>query len=278
MKNIILSVILLFIAFMTNAQKTSFLTYNIRYGLASDGENRWDLRKDGLAKQILFYEPDVFGVQEALGFQVSYLDSALQDYDYYGVGRDDGKLEGEYSAIFFKRDKYDLIQKSTFWLSETPDNVSVGWDAALPRICTVILLKAKSSEQFIWVLNTHFDHRGVLARKNSAQLIAKKIQEYNIHQYPLILMGDFNLEPDSDPIGYLSQQLNDSKHSCNGVVFGPEGTFNGFNHQDPLLKRIDYIFTDKQHVEVLKYAVLTDSKDLKYYSDHLPVYIETRFK
>jgi len=235
------------------------------------------LRKYGLAKQIQFYEPDVFGVQEALDFQVAFLESILVEYDYYGVGRDDGKEKGEYSAIFYKRDKFTALKKATFWLSETPEKVSVGWDAALPRICTVLFLEEKDSQQHFWVMNTHFDHKGEKARENSVRLITQKIQDFNTDNSPLILMGDFNLEPDSEAISYLSEQLNDSKLHSTGVVFGPEGTFNGFDHQDPLLKRIDYIFTDNQKVEVLRYAVLTDSKDLKYYSDHLPVYVELRF-
>ena len=171
MKKNTIGLILFFIASMTYAQNMTFLTYNIRYGLANDGENRWDIRKDGLAKQIQFYEPDVFGVQEALGFQVAYLDSILEQYDYYGVGRDDGKEEGEYSAIFYKRDRFTILKKSTFWLSETPDKVSVGWDAALPRICTVLLVKEKISGQTLWIMNTHFDHKGEKARENSVRLI-----------------------------------------------------------------------------------------------------------
>lgn len=260
------------------AQPLRMLTYNIRYGLANDGENSWDLRKAGLAKQLLFYEPDIFGVQEALDFQVAFLDSALQSYDYYGVGREDGQDKGETTAIFYKKDKFTVLEKSTFWLSETPQKVSTGWDAALPRICSYLLLQEKNSDRQFWVINTHFDHIGVQARSESARLIVSKMNEINKKNQPLVLMGDFNLEPDSDGIQYLMTQMNDSKSHSKGVVFGPDGTFQGFNYQAPLERRIDFIFTSKQHVEVLKYAVLTDAIDQKFYSDHLPVLVEVEIE
>lgn len=277
MKKVSIIVLIFMFAEMSTAQNITFMTYNIRYGLADDGDNRWDLRKEGLAEQILFYEPDVLGLQEALGLQVSFLDSLLPAYDWYGVGREDGQSEGEYSAVFYKKDKFNVIKKLTFWLSETPDEPSVGWDAALPRICTAMLLEQKETGEYFWVLNTHFDHRGFEARKQSVRLIVEKAKDLNIQNYPLILMGDFNLEPDSEAISYLSLQMNDAKHTSEGVVFGPNGTFNGFKFEVPVTKRIDYIFTDKDKTKVLKYAVLTDSNDLKYYSDHLPVYAEVEF-
>ncbi|NJN27347.1 MAG: endonuclease/exonuclease/phosphatase family protein [Cyclobacteriaceae bacterium] len=273
-----LASILLSLANLSVAQNLDVLTYNIRYGLANDGENRWDLRKTGLAKQLLFYEPDVFGVQEALDFQVAFLDSVLQEYDYYGLGREDGHTQGETTTIFFKKAKFRVLEKTTFWLSETPEVVSTGWDAALPRICSAVLLQLRENGRQFWVMNTHFDHVGVEARKNSAKLIVAKMHEINRQNLPLILMGDFNLEPHSEAIQYLSMQLHDSKKNAKRVVFGPEGTFQGFNLQDPLTRRIDYIFTDKTKVEVLKYAVLTDSKNQKFYSDHLPVFVELLIK
>lgn len=258
------------------AQNFSFLTYNIRYANPGDGPNRWDLRKQNLAEQIKFHEPDVFGIQEGLNHQLEYLDSALADYVYFGVGRDDGKKKGEYTAIFYKKDKFKVIEKSTFWLSKTPDEVSVGWDAALPRICTYALFESRDEGTKFWVFNTHFDHVGKKARVNSAKLIVEKIKTYNKKDLPAILMGDLNLEPKSDAIQFLSKNLNDAKLASKKVVFGPEGTFNAFQFNRLVTRRIDYIFTDKDHTTVLKYAVLSDSKDLKYYSDHLPVYVEVK--
>ncbi|VAX23817.1 Endonuclease/exonuclease/phosphatase family protein, partial [hydrothermal vent metagenome] len=248
-------------------------TYNIRYDNPKDGENRWDNRKEFLTDQIKFYEPDFLGIQEGLAHQISYIDSTLPQYNYIGVGRNDGRSEGEFSAIFYNSNKFRLIKSSTFWLSETLDKPSKGWDAALNRICTYGLFENKTTKEELWIFNTHFDHRGVQARNNSAKLIIEKIKELNNENLPVVFTGDLNLEPGSDAIKYLSTQMNDSK-TVSIIVFGPSGTFNGFKFDKPVTRRIDYIFTSKGNIEVMKYAVLSDSKDLRYPSDHLPVYAE----
>lgn len=268
---------LLIIPTLMYSQELSFLSYNIRYDNPNDGDNRWDNRKEFLANQVKFFEPMVMGIQEGLKHQLEYLDQQLVNYTYFGVGRDDGKEKGEYTAIFYKRDQLQLLNQSTFWLSKTPNEISVGWDAALERICTYGFFQDKASGKKFYVFNTHFDHIGKKARKNSAKLILKKIQEVNTEGLPVILMGDFNLSPDSQPIKLLSKNMNDSRMHATQVAFGPEGTFNGFKHDSPLLRRIDYIFTSLQAGEIRKYAVLSDSKDLRYPSDHLPVYIELKF-
>ncbi|MEM8889234.1 MAG: endonuclease/exonuclease/phosphatase family protein, partial [Bacteroidota bacterium] len=141
------------------------MTYNLRYDNPNDGENRWDLRKEFLRDQLKFFEPDVMGIQEGLKHQLDYLDGELSAYSYIGVGRDDGKEKGEYTAIFYKADKLSLIRQSTFWLSESPDEISVGWDAALERICTYALFEEKAGGAKFYVFNTHFDHRGEKARR-----------------------------------------------------------------------------------------------------------------
>ncbi len=250
------------------------MTYNIRYANPGDGENRWLVRKEFLANQIKFYEPDIFGIQEGLKHQLDYLDNSLVSFTYAGVGRDDGKTTGEYSAVFFDISKFDLIDQSTFWLSETPEKPSVGWDAAMERICTYVLLKDKRTGAYLWIFNTHFDHIGELAKGNSAKLIVEKINKLNVQNYPVMLMGDLNLEPESSTIKFLSGELNDARNASENIVFGPTGTFNGFDWNGQITMRIDYIFTDKQNIKVLKYAVLSDSKDQRYPSDHLPVYVE----
>ena len=260
------------------SQSIGIMTYNIRYDNPKDGKNRWEARKEFLIAQIKFHAPDIFGIQEGLAHQVDYIDSALTGYEYVGVGRDDGKRKGEFSAIFFNAGKYKVVKSSTFWLSDTPDKISVGWDAALERICTHALFENLETRQKIWVFNTHFDHVGKMARKNSAQLIDKRLNQLNADNHPAILMGDLNLEPDSEPIQYLSKNLNDTKMVSKEVVFGPEGTFNGFRFDQPVTRRIDYIFTSKSGIEVKKYAVLSDSKNLRYPSDHLPVYVEVVVK
>ncbi|MFC2096888.1 endonuclease/exonuclease/phosphatase family protein [Bacteroidota bacterium] len=262
----------------SNCQVVKLMTYNIRYDNAGDKENRWDLRKDYLTDQIKFHEPGILGIQEGLHHQVNYVDSCLTDYKFIGVGRNDGKTKGEYSAIFYKNKNYEIIKSSTFWLSETPEIISKGWDAALERICTYALFEDKNNKQKFWVFNTHFDHRGETARINSAKLIINKISELNINNYPVILMGDLNLESESQAIQYITKFLNDSKQSATRVTFGPNSTFNGFNFNYTEGKRIDYIFTSKKGILVNKYAVLTDSKDQKYPSDHFPVFVKIIFK
>jgi len=260
-----------------SGQAIKVITYNIRYDNPNDGENRWDNRKEFLTNQIKFNEPEFLGVQEALLHQVSFIDSVLPEYSFIGVGRNEGKLEGEFCALFYNSAKYNLLKGSTFWLSETPDVPSKGWDAALNRICTYGLFESKSSSEKLWIFNTHFDHRGIEARRESTKLIVEKINELNREKYPVVLMGDLNLEPDTEAIKYLSNELVDSRYASN-IVFGPNGTFNGFNFSEPVTKRIDYIFVSKGNIDVLKYAVLSDSKDCRYPSDHLPVFTEILFR
>lgn len=278
MKKLLFFGLVLLLSLSSNAQNYSFLSYNIRYATASDGVNAWEKRKEFLSDQLKFYEPDVFGIQEGLYLQVAYLDSVLRKYCFTGVGRDDGKQKGEFSAIFYNSEKLEFLEGSTFWLSETPDQVSVGWDAAMERVCTYALFKVKGKSQIFYVFNTHFDHIGEKAREKSVDLILKKIGEINKKDYPVIVMGDFNLEPESAPVKIMIANLNDSKTVSKGGSFGPSGTYNAFNFNSPVTLRIDYIFTDKVNISVNKYAVLSDSRNCLYPSDHLPVYIELEFK
>ncbi len=257
-----------------SAQSITLMTYNVRYGLADDGENSWEYRKEYLASQIAYYDPDIFGVQEGLPFQVAYLDSTLINHSFIGKSRDaDGK--GEYSAIFYNHDKFDVLKQNTFWLSPTPLIPSKGWDAAYPRICTYGLFKDKKTKKKFWVINTHLDHIGEIAREKSVLMILKKIEEINVKNYPLVFMGDLNAEPESVPISLLKSKLADAKEISIKSPFGPSGTFNAFKFEMPVITRIDYIFVSRSNeIKVKKYAVLSDSKDLKYPSDHLPVFIE----
>lgn len=257
------------------AQELSVMTYNIKLDYPKEGENSWTNRKPFFINQIKFYEPDIFGVQEAMPNQMKDIDSLLPKYSFVGVGRDDGKDEGEYSAIFYNKEKMNVLKSSTFWLSETSDQVSMGWDAVCNRICTYALFEDKTSEKRFWMFNTHFDHVGVEARKNSATLIIQKIKEINAETLPVILSGDFNMEDTHESIQFIEQHLKDSK-SIAKVVFGPLGTFNNFEFDKPVTRRIDFIFVSPE-ISVEKYAVLSDSWDCKYPSDHLPVFIKFHF-
>lgn len=260
----------------TSRAQMNVMTYNVRYANENDGENSWSQRKNRITNQIKFFEPDIFGVQEALLMQMEHFKENLQGYEYLGVGREDGQEQGEFSAIFYKAEKFRVLKTETFWLSETPTQPSIGWDAAYGRICTYALFQEQHSQKKFWVFNTHFDHMGEKARENSVALILKKIEQLNEENYPVILMGDLNLEPDSEPIKLISETFEDSRRVAKNVTFGPEGTFNAFEFHTPVTRRIDYIFTKK--VDVLKYAVLTDSDDLKYPSDHFPVFVKLQFK
>ncbi|HKI87617.1 MAG TPA: endonuclease/exonuclease/phosphatase family protein [Draconibacterium sp.] len=170
------------------------------------------------------------------------------------------------------------MKHGTFWLSETPEKPSKGWDAALNRIVTWGKFQSKvTGKQFI-VFNTHFDHLGVEARKESAALIRKKIEEMTYdNALPAILTGDFNLTPDQEPILLIKKYLSDAREISQEPPYGPAGTFNGFKWDAPLKERIDYIFVNDK-VKVLKYAILTDSKDQRYPSDHLPVFAKIQLK
>jgi len=250
------------------------MTYNIRLDVASDGENAWPNRKGYWSSQISFYEPDIFGIQEALPHQVSDIEALLPKYDHVGIGRD-GEGKGESSNIFFKKDRFKVLEQNTFWLSETPDKISKGWDAALNRVCTYALFKDNQGKQTFWVFNTHLDHMGEVARTNSIKLILSKISQLNTRNYPVFLMGDFNSEPTEERIINLKKEMDDSQAISQQKPFGPSGSFNAFRHDEAVTKLIDYIFLSKKNVyKVKKYAVLSDSKDLRYPSDHLPVFIE----
>jgi len=274
--------ILLFIAtlnlFCSNAQNLKVMTYNIRLDVAVDGENDWTHRKDFFTSQIQFYEPDIFGVQEATPHQVTDIATALSQYNYIGIGRE-GIGKGESSNIYYKKDRFKLLESSTFWLSETPDKISKGWDAAFNRVCTYGLFKDLKTKKMFWVFNTHLDHMGELARTNGILLILSKIKELNTKNYTTIFMGDFNSQPKEDRIIALKKEMNDCRKISEEKPFGPSGTFNGFKHNEPVTELIDYIFISKNSkYKVKKFAVLSDSKDLRYPSDHLPVYVEISYK
>ena len=234
MKNFITLLVVL-TSFSVLSQDLKIMSYNIKLDYPKEGKNSWTNRKPFMVNQIKFYEPDVLGVQEAMPNQMKDLDSLLTDYSFVGVGRDDGKDEGEYSAIFYKKNDLEVVKSSTFWLSQTPNKVSMGWDAVCNRVCTYALFQHKKTKETFWVFNTHFDHVGEVARQKSATLILERISTLNTKNYPVLLMGDFNLEPDSKPIQIITSTLDDSKNIAK-LAFGPEGTFNGF-HFDKTVKR-----------------------------------------
>jgi endonuclease/exonuclease/phosphatase family metal-dependent hydrolase len=273
-----LNLIITFSFFVGTAQSLKIMTYNIRLDLDSDGENSWTNRKDFFASQIQFYEPDIFGVQEATPNQVIDISTSLSQYSIIGIGRE-GVGKGESSSIYYKKERFSILASSTFWLSETPDKISKGWDAACNRVCTYALFKDLKTSKTFLVFNTHLDHIGELARTNGLKLILSKMEELNTQNDPVIFMGDFNSEPTTDRIIALKKVMNDCREISQTKPFGPSGTFNNFKHNEPVKKLIDYVFVSKKNEFIVnKFAVLSDSKDLKYPSDHLPVYVELFYK
>ena len=255
--------------------KDTIISYNIRYDNRWDKENLWSLRKNRLSQLLMDYDPSIFGIQEGLLNQVEWIDSTLSNYNYIGVGRDDGKGKGEFCAIYFDTTRYEVMESSTFWLSDTPNKVSVGWDAALERICTYGLFKKKMSGKMVWVFNAHFDHVGGIARKKSSELILKTIKEVNTQSLPVVLMGDFNSNPDSDPIKIFKNNLEDALEISSTRLKGPNGTFNGFDKRHPLNNRIDYIFV--KGMKVISYRHIDDRlSNNRHISDHLPVMISVQ--
>ena len=270
-------VLFVFISNLIMAQSIQVITYNIRYNNPDDGINAWPNRSKDVAALLSFHKADVFGLQEALIGQIEDIQSRLPHMKWIGVGRDDGKKAGEYSPLFYNSKKYKALKSGWFWLSQTPEKPGLGWDAACNRTCTWLLLETDKKDRRFMVFNTHFDHMGVKARTESAKLILKKIKELNPTNLPVILTGDFNLTPEQEPIAIITKELNDSRSVSAEAPYGPTGTFNGFKFDSPLKERIDYIFVNNL-VEVKQYGVLTDSKDLRYPSDHLPVFVNLELK
>lgn len=267
-------IVLLFLLFslLIESQNYKVMTYNIRLDVASDGENSWSFRKDNVVNLIKFYEPDLFGIQEGLPHQVHYLDSLLTTFKVIGQGRDGGQ-NGEQSSIFYNHNTFDILESDTFWLSETPTTVSKGWDAQFNRICTYVLFQNMKTKEVFWVFNTHLDHVGSVAREKSVQLIHKMIESKNKKKHPVVIMGDLNSEPSTNQVKFLSENYLNAKKEA-ALVYNATGTFNGFNFFKPVTTEIDYIFLSKENIAVQKYAVLTDSYNCKYPSDHFPVLVE----
>ncbi|MCA6079223.1 endonuclease/exonuclease/phosphatase family protein [Fulvivirga sedimenti] len=245
------------------------MTYNIKYDDKNDAGNNWEIRKPWVIGLIDFHAPDIFGVQEALHHQVEDIKRGLPGFTYVGVGRDDGERAGEYSPVFYDSTRFTLLTSGTFWLSETPAQVSKGWDAALPRVCTFAELRDSDGKKIV-VYNAHFDHIGVEARRKSVGVIGDHINHF-FSQETIIFMGDLNFT-DDDP-AYETVMSLDFEDSRNKVKpYGPKATFNGFSWDDIPENRIDYIFL-RGSAEVKSYAVLTDSRYNRYPSDHFPVLV-----
>ncbi len=266
-----ISLIFIFV-FVNISGQMNVITYNIRLNTAGDGENAWPHRKQDVVNLLKFHKADIFCLQEALHEQVSYVDDAFPAYDFVGVGRDDGKIKGEYSPVFYNSLRFEKNRSGHFWLAEDPSEPALGWDAACIRICSWVELKDLESGEVFLVFNTHFDHVGVSARKNAADLIIRKTRKI-AGKHPVILCGDFNLPPASVPVKKLSSHFSDAYRVTELPPHGATGTWAGFSYDDKKGDRIDYVFVSEDF-RVLRYAALADSRDRKFFSDHLPVLVE----
>jgi endonuclease/exonuclease/phosphatase family metal-dependent hydrolase len=254
----------------------NIITYNIRLNTPGDGVNAWPNRKDKVTGLLKFHQADIFNVQEALPEQMDDLTASFPDFDHVGVGRDDGKRLGEHMAIFYKKDRFTKIKDGMFWLSQTPEKPGFGWDAVCNRTATWIKLKDNRSKKTFYVFDTHFDHRGKVAREEAAKLILKSIREINTENLPVILTGDLNLVKTSEPVQLILKELNDAMDKTLTPHYGPAGTSGGFDVKE-LPNKIDFIFVNNK-VTVLRHGNLSDSFGLYYPSDHLPVLAEVRLE
>jgi endonuclease/exonuclease/phosphatase family metal-dependent hydrolase len=250
----------------------NIITYNIRMNTPSDAENAWPLRKEKVAGLLRFHQADIFNVQEALPEQMDDLTGLMPEFDHVGVGRDDGIRSGEHMAIFFRKSRFEKLNDGMFWLSETPEKPGLGWDAACNRTCTWIKLKDKITKKTFYVFDTHLDHRGMKAREEGVKLILSRIPEINKENLPLIFTGDFNLVKESSPVQDILKILSDAHDKSVTPPYGPDGTSGGFAVKAKS-RTIDFIFINTK-VKVLRHGVLSDSFNMFYPSDHLPVLAE----
>lgn len=242
------------------------ISYNIRNGEANDGTNSWQYRYPTSAMMIMDQKPDIFGVQEAYDYQVAYLKEYCEGYKCVGVGREDGKHDGEHMSIFYNSKTVKLLKWGTYWLSETPDKPSLGWDAACRRTATWALMKDKKNGRKFYYVNTHLDHVGMLAQKNGLALIVARIKAMNKEGYPMILTGDFNVEPSNPVLSDLDKMMTSARDAA--VKTDKGGTYHGWGKESEVIDHIYYSgFSACTLFEIVKKSYL----DRKFVSDHYPV-------
>lgn len=251
-------------------------SFNVRMDTPRDSANAWPHRKELVKALIRFHDFDIFGVQEAFRHQ---LDGILELAEYAGIGEGrDGNDEGEHSAIIYKKDRFTLLDKGNFWYSETPDRIGLGWDATCcNRICSWGKFKENKTGKVFYFFNSHFDHQGIIARRESSKLLLKKIKEI-AKDAPVFSSGDYNATPDSEPIQILVSDglLKDSYAISDQAPYGTVGTFQGFKRLANAQSRIDYIFVTND-VRILKYGTLNEIPNGKFPSDHFPIMVVAEF-
>lgn len=254
------------------AQDLKVMSFNVRMSSANDGTNSWALRYPAVGDMFKDQKPDIMGVQEALYEQIYFFDNNFKDYKYVGVGREDGKKEGEFMAIFWNKKTVSLLDWGTYWLSETPDKPSMGWDAACFRTATWALMKDKKTGKKFYFVNTHLDHVGKEARRNGLKLVMDKIAAMNKDGLPLVLTGDFNVTPDDPALVDVDANMKSARKVAEKT--DNTGTLNNWGKASSV---IDYIYftgfssCPEYHTVTEKYA------ERKFVSDHYPITAELNF-
>ena len=249
-------------------QELKVMSYNIRLGSGQDGTNSWQHRCPATIEMIKDQAPDVFGVQEAFDYQLAFVEEFCSNYKSVGVGREDGKKKGEHMSIFWNKKTTQMLKWGTFWLSETPDVPSKGWDSRHYRTATWALMKDKRSGKKFYFVNTHLDHRGKEAQKNGLALIVSRIGSINPENYPMVLTGDFNVRPDNPALTELNKIMDSARDVA--VKTDRHNTFNGWSVK-PTESIIDYIYfvgfssCPEYQTVTKKYA------DKPFVSDHYPI-------
>lgn len=253
------------------------MSFNVRYDNPKDGINNWHNRKENIVKMLKFYDVDIIGMQELLKHQLKYLEGNLKGYGYVGVGREDGKIKGEFAPIFYKKEKYRLVDRGTFWLSETPDIVSTGWDASCERIVTWAIMEDNQTKKHFLFMNTHFDHRGIKSKIESVKLLKQRANSIG-EDLAWIITGDFNFTSDTESMQILLESNGiytvRNTYDIAETTYGPNWTVCGFDNR-PFDERgvIDYIFV-KGVKKIYKHGVLAEKANNIFLSDHCPVFAE----
>ncbi len=256
----------------------NLMSYNIRYDITTSNASPWTERHTAITSQIKRFDVDIIGMQEVLVHQREQLLFDLPGYASVGVGRDDGIDAGEFSPIFYKKERFRILTSGTFWLSPTPEIPSKGWDAALNRISTYAQFLDLQSKDTFWVFNTHFDHVGETARMKSAELILQKMKEViKGTNQAVIFCGDLNLNDDHPTITFLQLQMKDALLITNHLQSKMNRTFNNFDLTTPASKRIDYIFTNENLI-IQSFETILEPFGVSYPSDHFPILVKLKIK
>lgn len=260
---------------MSHQDLIRIMSYNVRCSRPVDGDNTWPQRRKAVAGLIRSQAPHLIGFQEPFIEQVEDLAARLADYAWIGVGRDNGERAGEFNPIFYRQDRFKLLDWQTQWLSDQPDTPgSLGWDARWPRIVTWARFRNRRSGRELFHFNTHLDHEGEQARMRGAALVSARIDAL-ANNTPVVLTGDFNCTSDEAPYQQFvapSRGLADSMATAEKGHQGPKGSYPALDPTDPPRRRIDFILT--RYLRVLRHTLVSDSKDGRYPSDHLPVVVD----